>query len=42
VSPDQAKVSAEATGVVESVSVRLGDDVARGQELVRLAPRTTS
>ena len=39
VSPDQAKVSAEAPGVVESVSVRLGDNVARGQELVRLAPR---
>jgi len=39
VSPDQARVSAEAAGVVESVSVRLGDDVARGQELVRLAPR---
>ncbi len=39
VSPDQAKVSAEAAGVVESVSVRLGDNVARGQELVRLAPR---
>jgi len=39
VSPDQAKVSAEAPGVVESVSVRLGDNGARGQELVRLAPR---
>jgi len=39
ISPDQAKVSAEAAGVVESVSVRLGDNVARGQELVRLAPR---
>jgi RND family efflux transporter MFP subunit len=39
VSPDQAKVSAEAPGVVESVSVRLGDSVTRGQELVRLAPR---
>jgi RND family efflux transporter MFP subunit len=39
VSPDQAKVSAEAAGVVQSVSVRLGDNVARGQELVRLAPR---
>lgn len=39
VSPDQAKVSAEAAGVVQSVSVRLGDDVNRGQELVRLAPR---
>jgi multidrug resistance efflux pump len=32
-------VSAEAPGVVERVSVRLGDNVARGQELVRLAPR---
>ena len=39
VSPDQAKVSAEAAGVVESVAVRLGDNVDRGQELVRLAPR---
>jgi RND family efflux transporter MFP subunit len=39
VSPDQAKVSAEAAGVVQSVSVRLGDNVVRGQELVRLAPR---
>jgi multidrug efflux pump subunit AcrA (membrane-fusion protein) len=39
VSPDQARVSAEAAGVVQSVSVRLGNDVARGQELVRLAPR---
>jgi RND family efflux transporter MFP subunit len=39
ISPDQAKVSSEAAGVVQSVSVRLGDEVARGQELVRLAPR---
>jgi len=39
ISPDQARVSAEAAGVVQSVSVRLGDEVARGQELVRLAPR---
>jgi HlyD family secretion protein len=39
ISPDQAKVSSEAAGVVQSVSVRLGDNVARGQELVRLAPR---
>jgi membrane fusion protein (multidrug efflux system) len=39
ISPDQAKVSAEAAGVVQSVSVSLGDNVARGQELVRLAPR---
>lgn len=39
VSPDQARVSAEAAGVVQTVSVRLGDDVARGQELARLAPR---
>jgi len=39
ISPDEAKVSAEAAGVVQSVSVRLGDEVARGQELVRLAPR---
>jgi len=39
ISPDEAKVSAEAAGVVQSVTVRLGDEVARGQELVRLAPR---
>jgi RND family efflux transporter MFP subunit len=39
VSPDQARVSAEAAGVVQSVAVRLGDDVVRGQELARLAPR---
>jgi len=39
ISPDQAKVSAEAAGVVQSVSVKLGDNVTRGQELVRLAPR---
>jgi membrane fusion protein (multidrug efflux system) len=39
ISPDQAKVSAEAAGVVQSVSVSLGDNVMRGQELVRLAPR---
>lgn len=39
ISPDEAKVSAEAAGVVQSVSVRLGDEVVRGQELVRLAPR---
>ena len=39
ISPDQARVSAEAAGVVQSVTVRLGDEVARGQELVRLAPR---
>jgi RND family efflux transporter MFP subunit len=39
ISPDQARVSAEAAGVVQSVAVRLGDDVVRGQELARLAPR---
>jgi RND family efflux transporter MFP subunit len=39
ISPDEAKVSAEAPGVVESVSVQLGDEVRKGQELVRLAPR---
>lgn len=39
ISPDEAKVSAEAAGVVQSVTVRLGDNVGRGQELVRLAPR---
>ena len=39
VSPDEAKVSAEAAGVVQSVSIKLGDEVVRGQELVRLAPR---
>jgi RND family efflux transporter MFP subunit len=39
ISPDQAKVSAEAAGVVQAVSVQLGQEVARGQELVRLAPR---
>jgi membrane fusion protein (multidrug efflux system) len=39
ISPDQAKVSAEAAGVVESVSVQLGDEVQPGQELVRLNPR---
>ena len=27
ISPDQAKVSAEAAGVVQSVTVRLGDEV---------------
>jgi len=39
ISPDQARVSAEAAGVVQTVTVKLGDEVARGQELVRLAPR---
>ena len=39
ISPDEARVSAEAPGVVESVSVQLGDEVRKGQELVRLAPR---
>jgi RND family efflux transporter MFP subunit len=39
ISPDEAKVSAESPGVVESVSVQLGDEVRKGQELVRLAPR---
>jgi RND family efflux transporter MFP subunit len=39
ISPDQAKVSAEAAGVVQSVSVQLGDEVQRGQELVRLNPQ---
>ena len=39
ISPDQAKVSAEAAGVVQSVSVQLGDEVQQGQELVRLNPR---
>jgi RND family efflux transporter MFP subunit len=39
ISPDQARVSAEAPGVVQAVLVQLGDEVQRGQELVRLNPR---
>jgi len=39
ISPDQARVSAEAPGVVQSVDVQLGDEVQRGQALVHLNPR---
>ena len=39
ISPDQARVSAESAGVVQSVDVQLGDEVQRGQPLVHLNPR---
>jgi RND family efflux transporter MFP subunit len=39
ISPDQARVSAEAPGVVQSVDVQLGDEVQLGQPLVHLNPR---
>src|SRR4029453_12353743 len=38
-SPDQAKVSAEAAGVVRSVLVRVGREVRVGDPLVKLEPR---
>jgi RND family efflux transporter MFP subunit len=38
-SPDQAKVSAEAAGVVRAVLVEIGQDVKVGTPLVRLEPR---
>ena len=38
-SPDQAKVSAEAAGVVREVLVEIGREVTAGQPLVRLEPR---
>ncbi len=38
-SPDQAKVSSEAAGVVLDVAVQLGTEVKPGDVLVRLAPR---
>ncbi len=39
VSPDQAKVSSEVSGVVRQVHVEIGDEVQPGQVLVRLDPR---
>ncbi len=39
VSPDQAKVSSEVSGVVRQVQVEIGDEVQPGQVLVRLDPR---
>jgi RND family efflux transporter MFP subunit len=38
-SPDQAKVSAEAAGVVRQVLVEIGQEVRAGDPLVRLEPR---
>ena len=38
-SPDQAKVSAEAGGVVRQVLVEIGSEVKAGQPLIRLDPR---
>src|SRR3990172_13111381 len=38
VSPDQARVSSEVAGIVRDVLVEIGQDVAAGQELVRLDP----
>jgi HlyD family secretion protein len=38
-SPDQAKVSSEAAGVVRQVMVEIGQEVQAGQPLVRLEPR---
>src|SRR5436190_18297087 len=38
-SPDQAKVSAEAAGVVQKVLVEIGREVKVGDPLVRLAPQ---
>lgn len=38
-SPDQAKVSSEAAGVVRQVLVEIGTEVRAGQPLVRLEPR---
>src|SRR3954452_2259787 len=38
-SPDQAKVSAEAAGVVRSVLVEIGREVRVGDPLVKLEPR---
>ncbi len=38
-SPDQAKVSSEAAGVVRKVLVEIGTEVTAGQPLVRLDPR---
>lgn len=39
VSPDEAKVSSEVAGVVGEVAVELGQEVRRGQVLVKLDPR---
>ena len=39
ISPDQAKVSAEAAGIVRSVLVEIGREVRVGDPLVRLEPR---
>src|SRR5689334_4248120 len=36
VSPDQARVSSEVAGIVRDVLVEIGQEVAAGQELVRL------
>ena len=41
-SPDQARVSAEAAGVVQKVLVEIGRDVKVGDPLVRLAPQEHS
>jgi RND family efflux transporter MFP subunit len=38
-SPDEAKISSEVDGVVSQVAVELGQEVARGQVLVKLDPR---
>jgi RND family efflux transporter MFP subunit len=38
-SPDQAKVSSEAAGVVRSVPVEIGQDVKAGDPLVKLEPK---
>jgi RND family efflux transporter MFP subunit len=38
-SPDQAKVSSEAAGVVRQVLVEIGSEVKAGQPLIRLDPR---
>jgi HlyD family secretion protein len=41
-SPDQAKVSAEAAGVVRQVLVEIGQEVGAGDPLVKLEPRELS
>src|SRR4249919_2414347 len=41
-SPDQAKVSAEAAGVVQKVLVEIGREVKVGDPLVRLGPQEHS
>src|SRR5258707_930417 len=42
VSPDQARVSAEAAGVVRAVLVEIGREVRVGDPLVRLGPQEYS